>query len=331
MAVITNTFTTQAPPKGNREELSNVVSRITPEDTPIYSMIGKESSTSINPQWEIDTIRAPAANAQLEGDVYTFNAITPVTRVGNWQQIMRESWIVSRSQDEVDNAGNAEQTKNAKLKAGIAIRKDTELAIVSNIASVGGSTRKMGGLPSWLTTNVSRGSGGSNGGYNSGTGLTATATDGTQRAFTKALLDTTMQTCYTSGANVTLAVMSPYVKSVFVTFMSDSNVAPFRMAVNPGSDRTIIATADYYEGPFGRVAVVPNRVMAASAGVARNVFLIDEDMLAMKVLSKIKNDPNVVPNADARAGVIIGEHTLKVANEAGLGVVADVYGLTASS
>lgn len=331
MAVITNTFTTATPPKGNRESLSDVVSRITPEDRPIHSMISKESTTSIFPEWEIDTLAAPAANAQLEGDQYSYAAVTPVTRVGNYTQIMRKDWVVSKTQEAVDNAGKAEQIKTVKLKRGIELLKDTELALVTNAASVGGATRIMGGLPSWITSNVSRGATGSNGGYNTGTKLTVAATNGTQRAFTKVLLDTVMQSCYTSGANVKEVVVSPYVKSVFVTFMSDSNVAPFRMAVDAGGKRTIIATADYYEGPFGRVAVIPNRVMATSAAVARNVFLLDSEMLGMRVLRKIASDPNVVTNADSEAGVIIGEHTLAVKNEAGLGVVADCFGLTAAS
>jgi hypothetical protein len=330
MAVITNTFTT-ASPKGNRESLSDVVSRITPEDTPIYSMISKESTTSIFPEWEIDTLAAPAANAQLEGDIYTFAAITPVTRVGNYTQIMRKDWVISKTQQSVDNAGQAEQEKTVKLKRAIELKKDTELAIISNAASVAGATRVMGGLPSWYATNVSRGAGGANGGYNTGTKLTVAATTGTQRAFTKALLDTTMQASYVSGANIKFAVVSPYVKSVFVTFMSDTNVAPFRMAVSADNKRTIIATADYYEGPFGRIAVVPNRVMATSAAVARRVHLIDDEMLAMKVLRKIASDPEVTTNADSKAGVIIGEHTLCVKNEAGLGSVEDVFGLTVST
>lgn len=329
MAVITNTFTTQTPPTGNRESLSDVVSRITPEDTPIYSMIGRETANSIYPEYEIDALAAPGANARTEGDSYTFSAITPVTRVGSRMQIMSKSWVVSKTQESVANAGNAEKIKTVKLKRGIEIKKDTEFAIVSNTASVGGATRLLGGLPSWLTTNVSRGSGGSNGGFTSGN--TVAATNGTQRAFTKALLDATMQSCYQAGANVNSVVVSPYVKSVFVTFMSDSNVAPFRMAVDSSGKRTIVATADYYDGPFGRVAVIPNRVMAASAGVARNAFLIDEDILSMLVLRPIQSDKNVVSNADADVGVIIGEHTLKVANEAGCGVVADVFGLTAST
>ena len=329
MAVITNTFTTQAPPAGNRESLSDVVSRITPEDTPIYSMIGRESADSIYPEYEIDALAAPAANVQTEGDVYTFNAISPVTRVGSRMQIMRKTWVVSKTQESVSNAGNAEKIKTVKLKRAIEIKKDTELAIVSNNASVGGATRVMGGLPSWLTTNVSRGSGGSNGGFTSGN--TVAATNGTQRAFTKALLDATMQSAYQSGANVKHVVVSPYVKSVFVTFMSDTNVAPFRMAVDATGKRTIVATADIYDGPFGKVSVIPNRIMANSAGVARNAFLIDDEMLSMLVLRPIQADKNVVSNADAEVGVIIGEHTLEVANEAGLGVVADVFGLTSST
>ena len=330
MAVITNTFTT-ASPKGNRESLSDVVSRITPEDTPIYSMISKESTTSIFPEWEVDTLAAPAANAQLEGDQYTFAAVTPVTRIGNYTQIMRKEWVISKTQEAVDNAGKAEQIKTVKLKRAIELKKDTELALLTNTASVGGATRLMGGLPSWYTTNVSRGATGANGGYNSGTKLTVAETPGTLRAFTKVLLDATMQACYTSGANIKYAIVSPYVKSVFVTFMSDSNVAPFRMAVDAGGKRTIVATADYYEGPFGRVAVIPNRVQAASAAVARRVHLLDDEMLGMAVLRKIAADPSVVTNADSEAGVILGEHTLKVKNEAGLGCIADVFGLTSST
>ena len=80
---------------------------------------------------------------------------------------------------------------------------------------------------------------------------------------TKAILDQVMQTGYQNGANFRHVSVSPYVKSVFVTFMSDANVAPFRYAVSQGGERnTIVATADYYEGPFGTVMIHPNRVSA---------------------------------------------------------------------
>lgn len=330
MAVVTNTFQSTSA-VGNREDLSDIVSRITPSDTPIYSMIGKDKCSNTGPEWEIDTLRAPAANAQLEGDEYAFTAITVPTRVKNRTQIFREGWVVSKTQEAIDNAGSIEKIAEQKVKSGIQVRKDIELSIVSNTASVAGATRVSGGLPSWLTSNVSRGASGANGGYSSGSGLTVAATNGTQRTFTKALLDTVMQACYTSGANVTDVSLSPYLKSVFVTFMSDTNVATFRYMADGKGKNTIVGTADMYEGPFGKVTITPNRVQATSAAVARNVFLLDPDYLKWSNLRKIQEDPNLAKTGDAVKGMIIGEGTLKVQNEAACGVVADCFGLTAST
>lgn len=330
MAAPTNTVLSTVA-VGNREQLSDIVSRITPEDTPIYTMAGKEKVKGTHPEWEIDTLRAPASNVQTEGDDYTFDAVSQPARVGNYTQILRAGWVFSGTQEAVENAGNVVKAAEKKIKAGIEVRKDVELALVSNSASVAGAARVMGGLPSWLTSNVSRGATGANGGFSSGTGLTVAETTGTLRAFTKALLDTVAQAAYQSGANVSKAVMSPYNKSVFVTFMSDSNVAAFRYSADGKGKNTIVGTADIYEGPFGKLMVVPNRVMAASAAVARRVFLLDPDMIAMGTLRPIQEDPDIAKTGDNKKGVIIGETTLKVKNEAGLGVIADVFGLTAST
>lgn len=329
MAVLANTFVTTSA-VGNREELSDVVSRITPEDTPIYSMIPKGSCVSVHPEWETDELAAPAENIQPEGNEYNFDAITPPTRLGNYTQIMRKTWIISGTQEVVDEAGRVQKRKYQKLKKGVEIKKDVELAIVTNNASVGGATREFGGLPTWITTNVNRGSGGSNGGFNSGTGLTVAATDGTQRAFTKTIMDDVMKQGYEEGANFRHFVGSPYVKSVFVTFMSDSNVAPFRYAVSDGQNNTIVANADVYEGPFGKIMVHPNRVMS-TAGTSRNGFFLDTEFLEFDWLRKIAEDKDVAKTGDADKGVLIGEGTLKVKNERGLGIAADLFGLTASS
>ena len=329
MAAITNTFkTTQA--VGNREELSDVVSRITPEDTPIYTDIRKESCKSVHPEWGTDELAAPAENIHPEGDEYVFDAITPPERMGNYTQIMRKTWILSGTQEVVDEAGNIQKRNEQKLKRGIEIRKDVELAIVTNNASVGGATRELGGLPTWIETNASRNSG-SNGGFNSGTGLTVAETPGTQRAFSKAIVDSVAQQGYSSGANFRTLYVSPYVKSVFVTFMSDTNVASFRYAASNGKNNSIVANADVYEGPYGKLMIKPNRVMSTSAAVARRAFFIDTDMVSFKWLRKIQNDKNLAKTGDADKGVIIGEGTLCVKNEKGIGVAADLYGLTASS
>ncbi len=329
MAIIANTFQTTSA-VGNREQLSDVVSRITPEDTPIYSMIGKGKVHGVHPEWEIDDLAAPGSNVQLEGDEFAFGAITPPVRVGNYTQILRKEFILSETQEAVDDAGRIQKRKYQKIKKGIEIRKDVEYSIISNVASIGGATRVSGGMPSWLVTNVSRGAGGANGGFSQGTGLTVAATNGTQRAFTKALLDTVMSSAYTAGANVNHVFVAPYVKSVFVTFMSDANVAAFRYAADSGR-KTIISNADAYEGPYGKVLVHPDRVMAVNAGVARNAFLLDTDMLEWDWLRKIHEVKDVAKTGDADKCVLIGEGCLRVKNEKGLGVIADIFGLTAAT
>lgn len=331
MAVVTNTFRA-ANATTNRESLSDVISMITPEDTPIYSMIGKGKADAIKPEWSVDDLATPARNIREEGDDYTFSQVTPPARLANFTQIFRKDWIISNTQEVTSEAGQATKRKRTKLKRGVELRKDVEFSIVDNLPSLGGNIRQSGSLSTWMTSNVSRGATGSNGGYNTGTGLTVAPTNGNQRAFTKTIMDTVMQSIYNNGGTPKNLVVSPYVKSVFVTFMSDTNVANFRYDVNKyEGTRTIVGTADYYEGPFGKVMVMPNRVQAISAGVARNAFFVDPDFLEWKWLRAIKEDTNVAKTGDAERGVIIGEGCLAVKNQAGLGVAADLFGLTAST
>lgn len=159
---------------------------------------------------------------------------------------------------------------------GAEIKKDVELSLVSNTASSAGSTttgRVSAGFPAWISsatsTNGLRGATGTSGGFSSGTGLVAAATNGTQRAFTKTMLDTAISTCYNAGGNPTTVMVSPYNKRVFSTFMSDSNVAQQRSAAN-GKKTAIVAAADMYLSDFGELAVVPNRVMLNASASQRD-------------------------------------------------------------
>lgn len=330
MAVVANTFQSTSA-VGNREQLSDIVNRITPEDTPIYSAISHGKLDGTHPEWEIDVLAAPGTNAQLEGDEYTFAATVPPVKVGDYSQILRKDGIISNTQNAVTNAGGVEKLAEQKLKKGIELRKDVELAIVSNSASVAGATRVSGGLPSWQVTNVSRGATGANGGFSQGTKLTVAETTGTQRALTKALVDTVMGQVYASGGNVKTMYTAPYVKSVFATIMSDANVAPQRTAAPAKKGLTVNGSVDFYLSPYGEIGIEMDRVMAASAAVARRAFLIDPEYLAWDWLRPIHEDTDLAKTGDAKKFVLIGEGTLINKNEAAHGVIADIFGLTAAS
>lgn len=326
MAAVANTVLTTAA-NGNREELDDFVSMITPTDTPIYTMAGKAKADSKHPEWEYEDLETTGDNAQPEGNEFSFDAVSAPTRVGNYTQIFTKTFTFSGTQEAVDNAGNAEKRAHELMKKGKALRKDIEFSIVANTASTNTDPRRSGGLPTWLDTNTSRGSGGSDGGFSGG--VTTVATNGTQRAWTKALTDTLLQSIYQNGGDVTTVVCSPYNKGVFATFMSDSNVAPFRYAAGKGTN-TIIGTADIYEGPLGTVKVMPNRVMSVAAN-SRNVFALDPSLVKWLSLRPIQEVKGLAKTGDRESGVLLAEGTLKIVNEKGLGVIGDVYGLTASS
>ncbi len=53
MSIVTNTFTTYSA-KGIREDLSNVITNISPEETPYISNIGRENITNTLFEWQVE-------------------------------------------------------------------------------------------------------------------------------------------------------------------------------------------------------------------------------------------------------------------------------------
>lgn len=334
MAQVTNTYESYDA-IGNREELADKIYQITPEETPFISMIGRKSVSSVHPEWQTDTLATPVTtNAQPEGDDWSYDAITPTTRVGNYTQIANKTFIISRSQDKTSKAGRKSELAREVAKKGVELRTDMEVQLLSNTASSAGTgdgatNRVSGGFRAWLTSNDDLGGGGASGGFSGGT--VSAATNGTQRAFTKAILDATILSTYNNGGNPSSMMMSPYVKTVFSGFMDDANVAPFRYAAEKGKKNAIIASAEVYLSDFGEIAMIPNRQMArAGAAVARNAFLVDPKMVSLGEFDAIKLE-KPAKTGDAEKRVLICEYTLCVHNEAAHGVAADLYGLTASS
>lgn len=330
MAQTTGTYSTYDI-VGQREELADTISMITPEETPLYTSLKKQKLASKHPEWQTDVLEPPADNAQLEGDNYSFSSKTPTTRVGNYTQILHKTGIISGTAEVVDKAGRSKESTREKMKSGLALRKDLERMLLSNQASVAGddiTARRSAGIPAWLTSNDDRDVGGSEGGFSGG--LVAAATNGSQRAFTKTITDTVMALTYNSGGNARHVYVSPYVKSVQSRFMSDSNVVALRSAAEDSPRNMLIAAADIYLSDFGKVTFHPNRVMATSAALARNAFFIDPDMIAYGTLRPIQED-DVAKTGDHVPYVLIHEGCLIMRNQAAHGIAADLYGLTAST
>lgn len=319
----------------NREEFANAIHMITPEETPLMSLLGREKVESRHPEWSTDTLATPVtSNQQLEGDEYNYSQITPTTRIGNYTEIARKSYIISRTQEKSLKAGPKSELGRERRKKGVELKKDMEASLLANKASVAGAAataRVAGGFAAWLTSNDSRGSGGSDGGFNSTTSVVDAATNGTQRAFSKAILDAVILSSYNNGGSPTTLMVSPYVKTVFSTLMQSANTPTIYNTVKGSEQATIYAAADTYRSDFGVIDVVPNRVMAAvGATLARNALLIDPDMAAVGIFDDIMED-RPAKTGDAEKRVLLCEFSLIMKNQAAHGIAADLYGMTSTT
>jgi uncharacterized protein (DUF4415 family) len=333
MAQVSGTFETYDA-VGNREELADKIWMITPEETPFLSLIGRKSVSSTHPEWQTDTLASPDTNNnQMEGNDWSFSAITPTVRIGNYTQISEKTWIVSRTQENTLKAGRKSELARETAKKTTELKIDMEVISMFNQASSAGTgngatNRTSAGFRAWLTTNDDLGGGGSSGSFSNG--IQSAATNGTQRAVTKALIDSTMLSTVNAGGKPTVGMMSNYAKQVVSRFLDDADVVPLRKEVGKGA-AMIVGAADSYLTDFGLITFVPNVQMTrAGATSARNLFLIDPDMVTLGVFDDIQiHKP--AKTGDAEKRVANCEYTLIMNNEAAHGVVADIYGLTAST
>jgi hypothetical protein len=335
MAQVTNTYDTFDSAR-NRETLSDRIDMIDPEETPLYSLLKKEKVEGVHPEWNLDSLATPVVtNAEVQGFVYDFDAITATSRVGNYTQIFSKSFIVAETQEAVAKAGPKSDYNREKLKKGVELRTDIEVTIAYNQASSAGSSAaaaRLGGLRAWLATNDSMGTNGASGGFNSSTNVVDVATNGDQRAMTKALIDDLIEDVYTGGGNPKLLMFSPYLKRIFTSvLMNVSGTSTQQTNVKSGQAR-IIGAVDEYQSDFGLISVVPNRQWArAGASLARNAFLVDTEKVAYGTLRPIQEDKDVAKTSDAMPGILKHEGCLIVTNEKAHGVIADLYGMTAST
>jgi len=311
MAQPTNTFDTYDS-VGIREDLSNVIHNISPEETPFYSKSAKKAAKNTFVEWQTDSLRASAANAHIEGDATTAEARTATTRLGNYTQIFKNAVVVSDSDDNVDNAGRAKEIAYQTLKIAKEQKLDIEKALFDNNARAAGSSsvaRELAGAPAWMTTNTVAGSGGAD---PTGDGTDA-RTDGTQAAFSQANFDTVMQSIWVAGGKPDTVYLSAFQMNVALGFTGNNNQ---RSSVQAGDERVVKSLAVYVT-PWGSVEFMPSR-----ENRSRDVFIMQDNMWEVASLRGTKNVA-LAKTGDNTTRQVVTELTLCAKNEAANGIIAD--------
>ena len=311
MAQPTNTFDTYDS-VGIREDLSDVIHNISPEETPFYSKSAKKAARNTFVEWQTDSLRASAANAHIEGDATTAEARTATTRLGNYTQIFKNAVVVSDSDDNVVNAGRAKEIAYQTLKIAKEQKLDIEKALFDNNARAAGSSsvaRELAGAPAWLTTNTVAGVGGAD---PTGDGTDA-RTDGTQAAFSQANFDTVMQSIWVAGGKPDTVYLSAFQMNVALGFTGNNNQ---RSSVQAGDERVVKSLAVYVT-PWGTVEFMPSR-----ENRSRDVFIMQDNMWEVASLRGTKNVA-LAKTGDNTTRQVVTELTLCAKNEAANGIIAD--------
>ena len=317
MSLPTNTLATYEA-IGNREDLTDVIYRIDPTDTPFLSGVEKAKASAVKHEWQVQALATQTTtNAQLEGDDITADATTVTVRKNNYCQIARKVPQVSGTQQAVDHAGRGNEMAYQEMLKGLELKRDMEASV---IACTNGSTtgtdsavRRLGSVLSWILTNTSLASGstGLQGGVSDGTEQVA---NGTQRAFTESQLKTVLQSIWTAGGKPDTIMTGAFNKQVFSTFTG--RASPIEQA----SSKKIVAAVDAYESDFGTLKVIPNRFQRS-----RDVFAFQMDMWAVAYLNGRRMvSIQMPPTGDSQRRLILSEYTLEARNEKASGAVYDL-------
>ena len=164
---ISNTYQPSAPAAktgqgsavSNREDLSNELSILAPEETPILSLCGKGKASATYSEWTVDSLATPATTGISEGsDVTSFSdKFADRARLGNYIQLMRRDYLVSNLQQAVTSVGPA-NVAQAEAKSMRELKRDIEATIASNnemtVENGAGTPYGMRGLGKWIDSSA---------------------------------------------------------------------------------------------------------------------------------------------------------------------------------
>ena len=316
MAKVDKAFSTYLA-KGVREDLSNVIYNIDPSDTPIISAIGTRDVSQPTFDWQTEALPAVnLANNNVEGFTLTRQAAQPTVRLSNVCQISERDATVTGTMEASDHAGYKGAMAHQMALKGKALKRDMESILSQNQARNNGSDdgagtetpRKTRAMESWIVTNASRGAGGSG----SANETTPPVDSGSPRDLAEDLLKSTLQLCYTNGAEPTMVVFGPINKMNSSSFMGRLTA---RQSV--GAD-VVQQKVTLYASDFGTLKFMPSRWVRE-----RSALLLDPEYWAVAYLRRFQTK-EIAKIGDADTKMIISEWGLESRNEKANGIIADL-------
>ena len=278
---------------GVKENISDVITNLSPRKTPMQSALGNEKVTQPLFQWQEDSLRGVNLNAKIDGDDATYVAIVPPVMRNNYTQIFAESIVVSDRADAISTYGRKREFAYQMAKSAAQVKRDREHAMVgtasSKTAGAAGTASTMAGFQSQLA------------------GSTVVYTTGPALPLTEALLVQALQLAYINGSEPTRIHVTPSNSVVLAAFASAAG--RYRTITGPNDKTTtLVNVVNLYVSPFGEQKVEINRFQRD-----KNTLIFDPDMWSNVTLRQWERK-DLAKTGDSTKAMLLGEFSLKHKN-----------------
>ena len=281
---------------GKAEDVSAIITDITPTDVPFTTSIKSEKVSARVFEWQEDALAAAADNKQVEGAAFSAGTQTATTLRTNNTQILSKVFEVSATADAIKTHGRARETAHQLSKVLKEIKRDLEFAYVGqdNAKVTGDATtaREMDSAIAQITTDVDAG---------------GNATD----ALTEAKLLELGEDCYDNGSDPSIFMIKPADATVVANFAASSG-----RNREFAQTRSLINVIDLYVSPFGEYKIVLNRHMKTT-----HALLIDPSMWRSAVLRPFSRTL-LGKTSDGDTHAVVGEYSLKHMNYGADGMIS---------
>lgn len=289
----------------NREDLLDIITILSPVDTPLFTMFRKTKVSNVQTEWLTDSLNQASGNAVAEGSIFSSATTTllPRTRLLNYTQISRGGYEISDTQRAVNPAGIRDELRYQMGKALKQWKRDVEYEIVNgNTAACAGSATTSGrcarGLFRWID------------GFSSLTAVVSNSAVNSANNLQEADLNARLQAVWVAGGLCDYVLCTATQKAQISNNFAGS--ANSRRNI-PLTENTLVNVVDFYMSDFGNVKILPHRWFhSAAVGPVNNqtrTAVIQSDKWLIGFLRPPKNIPLSKVGSSERA-MVEGEWTL---------------------
>lgn len=266
--------TTTANPAGIttslRDDLSDVITNISPTDTVFMSNIGKVKVKGKYHEWLTDSLSTAANCAVTEGNDAVVADGHSQTRTGNYTQIAAKWFSVSDTLEAVDTAGRQSDIAYNTTLFLKELARDMEYGLLNNATATSDDPRSAKGVKGWVTTNATS--------FTTGTSVTT---------LTETLFNDVIQAIWTEGGNPGMVLAPAKLKRKISAFTGNS-----KLTTNVDAEqKKIILSVDYYESDFGTVKVYATRFLATDDSSSYDsVLILEKEKWQLGTLQGLKTE-----------------------------------------